>query len=283
MRLHSSKLLTAPLALTAMLAACSGSESPTSPSFVQAPSSDANHLAVAGQVRVCAFFGTPGVKTATFVTSSATGTVTTPVVLSVPGIECATVWTGSTGTVTVNMTSAGQTVNRIRTFYLINGPADVDEQPPVDASVTATIDAGNGAVIWYKLDGEVTPPPPPPPGNEGCTPGYWKQEQHFDSWVGYTTGQSFESIVGRNVFANSDPSMLTVLGLNGGGLNALSRHTAAALLNAAAGSGVNYAYTTAQIIAGFQAAFDSGNANTIEAQKNLFDAANNGVGGCPLN
>jgi hypothetical protein len=285
MRLNTSKFLTAPLGLAAMLSACSGGEMPTAPeqpSFVQAPSSDPAHHAVAGSVRVCAFFGTPGEKTAQFTTTSATGTVSSPVTLSVPGDECATVWTGSEGTVTVNMTSAGQTVNRIRTFYLINGPADVDEQPPVDASVTATIAAGNGAVIWYKLDGEATPPPPPPPGSQGCTPGYWKQTQHFDSWQVYTTGQSFEAIVGRDAYAGT-PSMLTVLGFNGGGLAALGRHTAAALLNAAAGSGVNYAYTTAQIIAGFQAAFDSGNANTIEAQKNLFDAANNGVGGCPLN
>ena len=25
----------------------------------------------------------------------------------------------------------------------------------------------------------------PPPGGEGCTPGFWKQDQHFDSWVGF--------------------------------------------------------------------------------------------------
>ncbi len=25
----------------------------------------------------------------------------------------------------------------------------------------------------------------PPPGGEGCTPGFWKQRQHFDSWVGF--------------------------------------------------------------------------------------------------
>ena len=25
----------------------------------------------------------------------------------------------------------------------------------------------------------------PPKGGEGCTPGFWKQDQHFDSWVGF--------------------------------------------------------------------------------------------------
>ena len=28
----------------------------------------------------------------------------------------------------------------------------------------------------------------PPPGGEGCTPGFWKQTQHFDSWVGFAPG-----------------------------------------------------------------------------------------------
>jgi hypothetical protein len=285
MRLNTSKFLTAPLGLAAMLAACSGGEMPTSPeqpSFVQAPSSDAAHLAVAGAVRVCAFFGEPGAKTATFTTTSATGTVTTPVTLSVPGAECATVWTGSTGTVTVNMTSAGQTVNRIRTFYLTNGPADVDEQPPVDASVTATIAAGNGAVFWYKLDGAATPPPPPPPpppaGGEGCTPGYWKQSQHFGSWKVYTPDQTFQSVFGSSVFGSK--TLLQVLGQGGGGVIALGRHTVAALLNTA-NAGVDYDIgTPAEVITAFNAAV-AGGKNAIEAQHLIFAGFNEQ--GCPLN
>ena len=34
---------------------------------------------------------------------------------------------------------------------------------------------------------------------EGCTPGYWKQPQHFDSWVGYTPSQSFEAVFSVDV------------------------------------------------------------------------------------
>jgi hypothetical protein len=30
------------------------------------------------------------------------------------------------------------------------------------------------------------PPPPPPPPPAECSPGFWKQPQHFQYWVGYT-------------------------------------------------------------------------------------------------
>src|SRR5262245_29821740 len=36
----------------------------------------------------------------------------------------------------------------------------------------------------------------------GCTPGYWKQSQHFDSWVGHSPNDSFEAVFGRDVPGN---------------------------------------------------------------------------------
>ena len=39
----------------------------------------------------------------------------------------------------------------------------------------------------------------PPPGGEGCTPGFWKQDQHFDSWVGFAPTDSFETVFGVDV------------------------------------------------------------------------------------
>ncbi|MDH3224417.1 MAG: hypothetical protein OEO23_11935, partial [Gemmatimonadota bacterium] len=73
-------------------------------------------------------------------------------------------------------------------------------------------------------------PPPPPGGGEGCTPGYWKQPHHFDSWTGYDPEDLFSS-----AFEDAFPGMtlLEVLKQGGGGLKALGRHTVAALLNAA--------------------------------------------------
>jgi len=121
------------------------------------------------------------------------------------------------------------------------------------------------------------PPPPPPPPLEGCTPGYWKQPQHFDSWVGYAPADSFEAVFGRDVPGN--PTLLDALGANSGGLNALMRHATAALLNASnpivdPDPAID---TTAEVIAAFQAAFDSG---SYEATKNMFEASNEA--GCPL-
>ena len=116
--------------------------------------------------------------------------------------------------------------------------------------------------------------PPPPPGSQGCTPGYWKQSQHFGSWVTYDQDDLFETVFGRNVPGN--PTLLDALGANGGGINALMRHSVAALLNAASGS-VNYGATPAEVIAAFQAAYDS---DDLETQKNIFAGWNER--GCPL-
>lgn len=116
-------------------------------------------------------------------------------------------------------------------------------------------------------------------GCQGCTPGYWKQTQHFDSWMGYKPSDSFEAVVGRDVFKGS-PTTLKVLGTGGGGVNALGRHAAAGLLNAKS-AGVDYAYTSSEVVSMFQAAVDSKKAAVIEATKNRLEKANEA--GCPLN
>ena len=79
----------------------------------------------------------------------------------------------------------------------------------------------------------------PPQGGEGCTPGFWKQDQHFDSWVGFAPTDSFEAVFGVDVTLRvggqgtvDDPTLLDALNATGGGVNALARHAVAALLNA---------------------------------------------------
>jgi hypothetical protein len=115
---------------------------------------------------------------------------------------------------------------------------------------------------------------------EGCTQGYWGQEQHFDSWgpTGYTTTTLFSSAFGRTL---PDPNATLLDALNPQGsvsqLEQLAQQATAALLNAAHPD-INYPLTTAQVISKFQAAFDSGN---YEATKDLFDGYNNSF--CPLN
>jgi len=112
---------------------------------------------------------------------------------------------------------------------------------------------------------------------EGCTPGFWRQPQHFDNWVptGFSPDDDFDTIFGRNAF-DPDITLLQALTLEGGGLEALARQAVAALLNAAHPD-VNYPFTEVQVISLFQAAFDS---NNFEPTKDQFDAANNQ--GCPL-
>jgi hypothetical protein len=116
------------------------------------------------------------------------------------------------------------------------------------------------------------PPPPPTAGSQGCTPGYWKQKQHFGNWTGYSPNQLFSS-----VFEDAFPgkTLLQVLGQGGGGLNALGRHTVAALLDAA--STIDYGLSTANVIDQFNAVYPDGD---YEGQKNLFAARNERD--CPL-
>ena len=127
---------------------------------------------------------------------------------------------------------------------------------------------------------------PPPPGGEGCTPGFWKQDQHFDSWVGFAPGDFFDTVFGvdvtlRNMFIKGEitnPTLLQALQANGGGINALARHATAALLNAS-NPDVDSDFTVAQVIALVQDAIAPGGI-TIEEAHALLAAANEQ--GCPL-
>jgi hypothetical protein len=146
---------------------------------------------------------------------------------------------------------------------------------PTPTTTTTTQHAGPGTTFDLGLEIGVIlvfnytlRPPPPPPGGEGCTPGYWKQSQHFGNWTApYTPGTLFSA-----VFADAFPgkTLLEVVGMGGGGLNALGRHTVAALLNAASAD-VDGDFTTAEVITAFNAAFVSGD---YETQKNIFAASN---------
>lgn len=117
---------------------------------------------------------------------------------------------------------------------------------------------------------------PPPQPAQGCTPGYWRQEHHYDSWVGYAPTDDFETVFGVDASFSPD-SLGDAVELNGGGERALARHATAALLNAATGD-VNYTFTISQVIASVQNAYATGE---FEALKDQLDAANNA--GCPLN
>jgi hypothetical protein len=115
-------------------------------------------------------------------------------------------------------------------------------------------------------------------GAKGCTPGYWKQSQHFDSWFVYAQTDRYNTVFGVNAFSSTF-TLLQALAQGGGGIKALGRHSVAALLNAVSPN-VDYPITSAQVISLVQAAVASGNANLIEATKNTLEKYNEL--GCPI-
>jgi hypothetical protein len=119
-----------------------------------------------------------------------------------------------------------------------------------------------------------TPSPTPVAGDEGCTPGYWKQWHHYDSWVGYAPSDDYATVFGVT------PSFTATLGqavaFGSGGEKALARHAVAALLNAAS-PGVSYAYGTAEVIDLVRWAYSTGE---FEAVKDSLAAENETS--CPL-
>ena len=125
---------------------------------------------------------------------------------------------------------------------------------------------------------------------EGCTPGYWKQVQHFDSWVSYLPGNKFSDVFGCPITIRGhcagrgrpavivNPTLLQALWANGGGCNALARHAVAALLNAAS-SGVNYKYEDIEAIKTMVCeAIENGCDETVKDE-----LADQNEMGCPLN
>lgn len=128
---------------------------------------------------------------------------------------------------------------------------------------------------------------PPGPACAGCTPGYWKQKQHFDSWpapfVPVGTGAStFNAVFGVEMYKrpNGEPyTLLEVMKeLNGNGdpvSTNLGFHAVAALLNAAHPE-VNYGYTSGEIIDLFR-----NNLHRAAALKDSLAMLNER--GCPLN
>jgi hypothetical protein len=133
---------------------------------------------------------------------------------------------------------------------------------------------------------------PKGPACQGCTPGYWMQPQHLDSWV--ATGfrpldisetkkaDTFNKVFGVTQYVRSTGIPYTLLEvmreLNGNGdpiSTNLGFHAVAALLNAAHPS-VNYGYTAGEIISLFK--------NNLSRPAELKDSlAMLNERGCPLN
>lgn len=134
-----------------------------------------------------------------------------------------------------------------------------------------------GRLIAYAQGGKASCVPDKPLGNEGCTPGYWKQDQHFGNWApAVPTGTNATKFF--DVFNVCDQSnnncnyqglpanltLLEALKLQGGGFSSLARHAAAAYLSASS-KDVEYGLTKNAVITGVINAFKTGNL-AIKAQ-----------------
>jgi hypothetical protein len=272
-----------PLWLTPLVLAACGGEAPLGtdsaaprPSFVVVPPDEQADIE---QFEVCKY-GSAGNFSFTMTDNRVSPPAVTGGTFSLIDGECSLIALagGKGADVSVTETSAAsgfQLDHVVVTTVNSSGTSSVTVSgPTVGGSIGgATAPTGPQGILaqFYNVPVPPPPPPPPPPGGEGCTPGYWKQAHHFDSWVGYAPTDLIATVFGRPVGG----TLLDGLQANGGGLNALLRHTVAALLNTNA---ISFELTSAQVIAAFQAAYDSGN---YHAQKDAFAALNERV--CPLN
>lgn len=177
------------------------------------------------------------------------------------------------------------TVPPVLEVCFTSDPASCEEMPAVADSwireIAPTENHGHDAIL-YTVAGTGRQKQtlfqfdlPDLPSGEGCTPGYWKQEQHFDSWVGYAPADSFGTVFGVTPRVPGT-TLLEALMATGGDEFALQRHATAALLNAV--SSVDYAFSVPEIMAAVQYAYSSGD---FEGVKDQF-AFENELG-CPLN
>lgn len=266
MRMSFGRALVAILPVT--LVAC-GPDTTTSPTLALSAAADHSGLLALETLVVCKEGSSASFEVA-YVGGEAPTSLTPSFTLNAG--ECAVVAQGLGTKLTVTeLVTPAFTLDHVHVTTLL--PKSMSESDSAGPSVSITIGNDQGhELTYYNVP---TPPPPPPPGGEGCTPGYWKQPQHFDSWNGYTPSDRFGDIFAASPLDNL--SLLAVLKQGGGGIKALGRHTAAALLNAA-NAGVASGLTTADVIAAFNAAVASGD---IEGQKNIFADLNEQ--GCPLN
>jgi hypothetical protein len=177
---------------------------------------------------------------------------------------------------------AGQQLDSIKVQQLTPGGTTTTKLTGVttaSALITGGGTAGEGAVITFYNSLVFVP------GDEGCTPGFWKNHAP-EAWAGtgLTPGQLVGPLFIGELAAIGSLTLLEALDGGGGpdllgAQRILIRAAVAALLNAASPN-VDYSLSTAQVIALVNAALASGDRDTIlEAAADL-DEENNL--GCPL-
>jgi hypothetical protein len=175
------------------------------------------------------------------------------------------------GSITFKATASTMTVTQSGSFSGLSGSCLV--------TGTAALEVGLKKKIPIIINGSPIALLNCTVGNQGCTPGFWKN--HTDVWVGYSPSDLVSA-----VFSNAAPydvdTLLQALSLKGGpGVDGaeqiLLRAAVSALLNS---TSVNYPLTTAEIITMTDNALATGDRATILSVASELDALNNL--GCPL-
>jgi uncharacterized repeat protein (TIGR01451 family) len=149
----------------------------------------------------------------------------------------------------------------------LTAPDTIFNEARVDGDGDVDVTNNNGPVCTAETSVEQQ-------GTEGCTPGFWKQRQHFDSWPApYDPPDNFDATFGVTYFGAG--TLIQALNVSN---NKILQHGTAALLSAASG-GVDYPYSVAEVILAVQDAVNGTSIGTLTIQ-DLNDA--NDLG-CPLN
>ena len=272
MNVRSSAATSLALAAALALGACAD---PVAPNIPASPRAEGTTDPIAGWVNVCKVSGPEKVPFHFQVTVTGGYGYLVPEGWNVDLVvgQCKFVWvagdpTSPTSKVTVREVDlpAGVSLEKIEVFYW---------GPTVTGTDQISVDVGYNDQRYLKFYNTDAPPPPPKP-EYGCTPGYWKQTQHFGNWTGYAPTNSFNTVFGVNILPG-----LTLLGAleNGGGKAArLGRHATAALLNASYLDGW-YGMSAAQVIAAVKSAVAAG-PDAMDALASRF--ANLNERSCPL-
>ena len=165
---------------------------------------------------------------------------------------------------------------------------NLNSHPPSNGLINSKLNLGTAEV--FAVDGATTvvtfTNAFKPAADQGCTPGFYKQTQHFSSWTTYVPTQTVGSVFANVDASLSGESLLQALQGGGGpgligGETILLRAAVAALLNAS-NTNVHYPLTAAQVISEVNAALATADRDTILQLATALDNDNNGPGGCPL-
>jgi len=192
-------------------------------------------------------------------------------------------------TLNVLDTEGGGTIE----LFLNGSPAGSMPIPMIANGTQATVNVGATGVSAMKVTfaesgavDNIRVTPLEEPGDQGCTPGYWKNlRKHGDSWTVLSPQQTVAS-AGFNSTYFADTTLVDALAGGGGrGVEGaekiLLRAAVAGLLNIYSGDVAYATENAAAFIADVNAALASGNRSTMLSLGSTIDGWNNG--GCPLN